>query len=70
MIHASPSPLISAVADQMRGRQALTGWGSGLRTILAYLAFAVEVGRSPTASTWSCGGRRAAPTCRIRGVIN
>src|SRR5258707_3103069 len=41
---AHAAPLTGAGTDQIRGRQALNGWVSGIRAILGGLAFVIEVG--------------------------
>src|SRR6266576_3808914 len=41
---AHAAPLTGTGTDQIRGRQALNGWVSGIHAILAGLAFVIEVG--------------------------
>jgi len=41
---AHAAPLTGAGTDQIRGRQALNGWVSGIHAILGGLAFVIEVG--------------------------
>ena len=41
---AHAAPLTGAGTDQIRGREALNGWISGIHAVLADLAFAIEVG--------------------------
>lgn len=47
--------------DQFHGRQPLNDWISGIHAILPTCPSSWTSARSPTSSTWSCGGRRAAP---------
>ena len=41
---AHAAPLTGTGSDQIRGRQALNGWVSGIHAILPDLAFVIEVG--------------------------
>ena len=41
---AHAAPLTGTGTDQIRGREALNGWVSGIHAVLADLAFAIEVG--------------------------
>jgi predicted ester cyclase len=41
---AHAAPLTGSGTDQIRGREALNGWISGIHAVLADLAFAIEVG--------------------------
>jgi NmrA-like family len=41
---AHAAPLTGTETDQIRGRQALNGWVSGIHAVLADLAFVIEVG--------------------------
>jgi hypothetical protein len=41
---AHAAPLTGTGTDQVRGREALNGWVSGIHAVLADLAFAIEVG--------------------------
>lgn len=41
---AHAAPLTGTGSDQVRGREALNGWVSGIRAILPDLAFVIEVG--------------------------
>jgi predicted ester cyclase len=41
---AHAAPLTGTGGDQIRGRQALNGWVSGIHAILSDLAFVIEVG--------------------------
>jgi predicted ester cyclase len=41
---AHAAPLTGSGADQIRGREALNGWVSGIRSVIPDLTFTVEVG--------------------------
>ena len=41
---AHAAPLTGTGGDEIRGREALNGWVSGIHAVLADLAFAIEVG--------------------------
>jgi len=41
---AHAAPLTGSGADQIRGREALNGWVSGIRSVIPDLMFTIEVG--------------------------
>jgi len=56
------APMSGTGPDQFRGRQPLKDWINGIHACCPTCPSSWTSARSPTSSTWSCGGRPAAPT--------